>query len=244
MHIVPSALSSGGSLALRLPVAGVGISGRSGAGISPRHPSGTQLHSADRGSRSGGPCVDRRYRAAATPPTLSDGGVVDLWSNQLALGVILHRLPVGMAIWWSLRPQFGRNAAIVMFAVIIVATRCQLQLCRARFSRLRKPAALPISSRLSPVRWSTWLPLASATATTVMSKANASPESQCTPSSGRLGLSAGHSGRDVPGVHTAASAADLAGKLKVCAADCCLRFYPALVGCSRMMTNAVSISPF
>ena len=45
-----------------------------------------------------------------------------LWSNQLALGVILHRLPVGMAIWWSVRPQFGLRIALAVFAVLIIAT--------------------------------------------------------------------------------------------------------------------------
>jgi hypothetical protein len=41
-----------------------------------------------------------------------------------ALGhaVILHRLPVGMAIWWSLRPNLGLPVAIAAFATISVAT--------------------------------------------------------------------------------------------------------------------------
>ena len=42
--------------------------------------------------------------------------------RDLALGVILHRLPVGMAIWWSLRPSFGSGVAIATFALIIIAT--------------------------------------------------------------------------------------------------------------------------
>ncbi|MDX1509537.1 MAG: hypothetical protein R3358_14715, partial [Woeseiaceae bacterium] len=42
--------------------------------------------------------------------------------NNLALGVILHRLPVGMAIWWSLRPNFGTAVAVAVFAVVIAAT--------------------------------------------------------------------------------------------------------------------------
>ena len=33
-------------------------------------------------------------------------------SRDLAYAVILHRLPVGMAIWWSLRPNLGLAAAI------------------------------------------------------------------------------------------------------------------------------------
>lgn len=42
--------------------------------------------------------------------------------NSLAASVILHRLPVGMAIWWSLRPNFGTPAAVAAFAVVIAAT--------------------------------------------------------------------------------------------------------------------------
>jgi zinc transporter ZupT len=42
--------------------------------------------------------------------------------NELALGVILHRLPVGMAIWWSVRPSFGAPAALATFALVVLAT--------------------------------------------------------------------------------------------------------------------------
>jgi len=51
-----------------------------------------------------------------------DGLYGSLFQNQLALGVILHRLPVGMAIWWSLRPVFGAPVAVATFLVIIAAT--------------------------------------------------------------------------------------------------------------------------
>lgn len=50
-----------------------------------------------------------------------DGG--SAWAgNSLAASVILHRLPVGMAIWWSLRPNFGTPAAVAAFAMVIAAT--------------------------------------------------------------------------------------------------------------------------
>lgn len=45
-----------------------------------------------------------------------------LFENRLAIGVILHRLPVGMAIWWSVRPSFGTTAAVATFVMIIAAT--------------------------------------------------------------------------------------------------------------------------
>lgn len=42
--------------------------------------------------------------------------------SDLAHAVILHRLPVGMAIWWSLRPNLGLPVAIGAFATISIAT--------------------------------------------------------------------------------------------------------------------------
>jgi hypothetical protein len=45
-----------------------------------------------------------------------------LLGSQLALGVILHRLPVGMAIWWSVRASFGTRTAVATFILIIAAT--------------------------------------------------------------------------------------------------------------------------
>lgn len=41
---------------------------------------------------------------------------------ELAYAVILHRLPIGMAIWWSLRPNLGMIAAVSAFVIIIVAS--------------------------------------------------------------------------------------------------------------------------
>jgi hypothetical protein len=40
----------------------------------------------------------------------------------LAHAIVLHRLPVGMAIWWAVRPNFGKAAAVVVFALISFAT--------------------------------------------------------------------------------------------------------------------------
>ena len=49
-------------------------------------------------------------------------GLAGLLSNHLALGVILHRIPVGMAIWWTLRPRLGSRVAIGALVIIAVAT--------------------------------------------------------------------------------------------------------------------------
>lgn len=40
----------------------------------------------------------------------------------LSAAVIIHRLPVGMAIWWTFRPTIGNTVAIIAFALIIAAT--------------------------------------------------------------------------------------------------------------------------
>lgn len=40
----------------------------------------------------------------------------------LAHAVILHRIPVGMALWWAVKPSFGTAIAATMFVLIILAT--------------------------------------------------------------------------------------------------------------------------
>ncbi|WP_115720457.1 permease [Gallaecimonas mangrovi] len=40
----------------------------------------------------------------------------------LAVGVVLHRLPVGLTLWWLLRPQFGRIAAAAVLGLVVVGT--------------------------------------------------------------------------------------------------------------------------
>ncbi len=49
-------------------------------------------------------------------------GIGALLTNHLALGVILHRIPVGMAIWWTLRPIMGSAVAVGALALIALAT--------------------------------------------------------------------------------------------------------------------------
>ncbi|MBY5982105.1 hypothetical protein [Ferrimonas balearica] len=59
--------------------------------------------------------------------TLTDGSAIYLVSQQqandlLALGVVLHNLPAGLAIWWLLRPQFGRVIAAAMLGTLMFFT--------------------------------------------------------------------------------------------------------------------------
>ncbi len=55
-------------------------------------------------------------------PHSHDEGLGELLTNHLALGVILHRIPVGMAIWWTLRPVMGSAVALGALALIALAT--------------------------------------------------------------------------------------------------------------------------
>lgn len=59
---------------------------------------------------------------AHTPEGTPHGLSLSIGDSKLAVGVILHRIPVGMAIWWAVRPSFGVVAAVTTFALLIVAT--------------------------------------------------------------------------------------------------------------------------
>ena len=56
--------------------------------------------------------------------TMLDGAaLVSFNSNQmLPYAVILHRIIVGLSIWWIVMPSWGRYKAIVVFAVMIIST--------------------------------------------------------------------------------------------------------------------------
>ncbi|MCL1095341.1 metal transporter [Shewanella kaireitica] len=59
--------------------------------------------------------------------TITDGGAMILAQQDgnsplLALGIILHRLPVGVAIWWLLKPQVGSRWAMVVLAGMMLLT--------------------------------------------------------------------------------------------------------------------------
>ncbi len=42
--------------------------------------------------------------------------------SGLAHAVVLHRIPVGMALWWAVRPSFGTAITITLFVCIVAAT--------------------------------------------------------------------------------------------------------------------------
>lgn len=42
--------------------------------------------------------------------------------DAFALAVVLHRIPVGLVIWWLVRPRFGQGAAALGVASMVLAT--------------------------------------------------------------------------------------------------------------------------
>ncbi len=46
----------------------------------------------------------------------------DPHAELLALGVILHRLPLGLTIWWAVRPTHGMRSALAIVGLVAVAT--------------------------------------------------------------------------------------------------------------------------
>jgi hypothetical protein len=54
--------------------------------------------------------------ALASPHQHADHG------ELLALAVVLHRLPAGLAIWWVARPRLGTQGAIAVVLVLVVGT--------------------------------------------------------------------------------------------------------------------------
>ena len=53
---------------------------------------------------------------------LAGGGHDHGSGGSLRLAIALHRVPVGLTIWWLLRPAFGAPAALAVLVLIAVAT--------------------------------------------------------------------------------------------------------------------------
>ncbi len=51
---------------------------------------------------------------------LADGGRAA--GTVLPLAVVLHRFPVGLAIWWLVRPSFGLRAAAAVIVLVVIST--------------------------------------------------------------------------------------------------------------------------
>ena len=123
VHIVPEAIATGGLLAVGFLLLGLAfpvVLERRFHDAVPRAHGFVLLLAAL------GMTVHAAIDGIALLPAAGSAGGHFGWSDwedsQLALSVILHRLPVGMAIWWSLRPHFGSPLAFAAFALIIVVT--------------------------------------------------------------------------------------------------------------------------
>lgn len=110
VNIIPEALAIGGTLALLFLVFGLAFP------VVVEHGFHSALHEAH---------IVVLVLAAlglVIHATIDGIALLPAQGNDLAHAVILHRLPVGMAIWWSLRPTLGTSVAVGAIVVISLAT--------------------------------------------------------------------------------------------------------------------------
>ncbi len=116
VHIVPEAIDTGGNAAIAFLLLGLAFP----VLLEHRfHDAVPQAHGFILVLAALGIVVHAAIDGIALVPS-GEGG---FWrGNELAVSVVVHRLPVGMALWWSVRTNFGRTTAIAVFVLIIVAT--------------------------------------------------------------------------------------------------------------------------
>lgn len=110
VHIIPDALVGGGNLAILFLVLGLAFPVVLERGL---HDSFHAAHGLVLALAACGLVIHAALDGIALLPS---------GNRDLAYAIVLHRLPVGMAIWWSLRPNLGLAAAIAAFALIIGAS--------------------------------------------------------------------------------------------------------------------------
>ena len=110
VHIVPDALQGGGNLAVLFLALGIAFPVLLERGL---HDSFHAAHGFVLGLAALGLVIHSVLDGIALLPAEN---------RNLAYAVILHRLPIGMAIWWSLRPNLGMVAAATAFGLIIVSS--------------------------------------------------------------------------------------------------------------------------
>lgn len=62
-------------------------------------------------------------------------------SPAMALAVVLHRVPIGMLVWWAVRPAFGGAAALAALGLIAAATAAGYVFLGPAFRELEGPLA-------------------------------------------------------------------------------------------------------
>lgn len=112
VHIIPESIAAGGNVAIAFLLLGLGFP----VILEHRfHDAVPQAHGFILALAALGIVVHAAIDGVALVPA-GEGG------HELAVSVVLHRLPVGMAVWWSVRPNFGKGTAFGIFALIIAAT--------------------------------------------------------------------------------------------------------------------------
>ena len=128
VHIVPESLETGGLPALLFLAVGLAFPillersfaqhlGKAHTFVLVLAGLGLIVHASIDGLALAGGSVEASTHGSGVVTLLEKFG-----GGELALGVILHRLPVGMAIWWSLRPGFGTPVALGALLLIVAAT--------------------------------------------------------------------------------------------------------------------------
>lgn len=109
-HIVPEVVASGGILAVGMIAAGMAF-----PFVLRRifHLASNTAHIA---------LLSLAATALALHAIIDGIALLPHTGSSLAIAVILHRLPIGMAIWWTFRPALGQTAAIVAFVILVTAT--------------------------------------------------------------------------------------------------------------------------
>ena len=116
IHIIPEAIVAGGTLAIVFLFLGLAFP----VVLEHRfHDDVPRAHGFILALATLGVVVHAAIDGVALLPT---DGESQWEQNQLALSVVLHRLPVGMAVWWSVRPNFGMAAALAVFGLIVGVT--------------------------------------------------------------------------------------------------------------------------
>ena len=110
VNIIPEALAIGGTLALLFLVLGLAFP------VVVEHGFHSALHEAHL------VVLVLAALGLVIHATIDGIALLPAQGNDLAHAVILHRLPVGMAIWWSLRPTLGTSVAVGAIVVISLAT--------------------------------------------------------------------------------------------------------------------------
>lgn len=117
LHVLPHAIERGGALAVLLALAGF-------AGPFTLERLGEKI------SRAGHNLMVMIVTFGFIPHALVDGIALsvdpgsgpEVESSLLGIAVVFHRLPVGIAIWWFVRPNHGARRASLALILITIAT--------------------------------------------------------------------------------------------------------------------------